>query len=805
MILYIAALLGCLLILTFPGAKGFYKTIKVDTDTLKIDDSSYQLSLPIDRRVFNPESILVVEDGTLLIRAYSDDARYRQEGTFYLNEGTGNEILVSFLPSENIKNPLNQRNFYILIKPNILSGNSIGQVVIVLMAGIVVILGWLYKKTNSFISHRLVGVGKSKPETPNSSGDLKTSTRPQSSRKSLFRAGVDLVILTYFLIFMEWLFFITMPSFMDNFLLVNKIKIFLATSALVTIIAFFFLIFFFILGRVISKFLPEVGKYFTGIPFAFLASSLCFLLLDNFLNTVFSIGVAGSSAPVRILFSFLFMSLFLFLLFKMSDRYSSRNDPGDLRVLRWLALGFLVISLPPIISRIAEKAEIQASPSLTTEYENPPNIVLISSDGLNASNMSLYGYERDTTPFLRELAETSLIGENNFPNSDHSLGSETSLLTGRFPFITGILFSPDILQGSDRFLHLPGILRNAGYRTVSLGVPYYIDANVVNMNDAFDEINCIENGSNLSKPFYFTGSFEQERYLFFQIKKRIVERLLHIFYLRDIKSAISTVNDVSGYTVSDQARLQCLRSYLAEAKRTGQPIFVHMHQMGTHGPMFETSIQRFSHGEKQEQNWMTDFYDDSIINFDSDISTLVEYLKSLGMYQNTIIGIYTDHGTEWTNTRRLPLLIHFPGNQNTGRIHENTQNLDITPTILDYLGMEIPEWMDGSSLLSPLPQNRIIFSVDTIEPVQVSGLWTMPKNTNILPFRQIETMKAIQCQKVTSINLESFTVQESEVDEHTALCSAATLNTRGEIINKMGELLRRAGYRLPEDWKNLNK
>ena len=65
---------------------------------------------------------------------------------------------------------------------------------------------------------------------------------------------------------------------------------------------------------------------------------------------------------------------------------------------------------------------------------------------------------------------------------------------------------------------------------------------------------------------------------------------------------------------------------------------------------------------------MTDFYDDTIVNFDIELSVLVSKLKSLGIYENTIIVIYSDHGKSWTSTNRLPFIIHFPRDENAGVI-----------------------------------------------------------------------------------------------------------------------------------------
>ena len=105
------------------------------------------------------------------------------------------------------------------------------------------------------------------------------------------------------------------------------------------------------------------------------------------------------------------------------------------------------------------------------------NVILFGTDGLNAADMSVYGYDRDTTPFITNLAQSSLLSQNNFSNAGSSQGSDTATLTGKLPLTTRVLFAPDILQGTDEYQHLPGILKSAGYRTVFLGEKYYDDVN----------------------------------------------------------------------------------------------------------------------------------------------------------------------------------------------------------------------------------------------------------------------------------------------------------------------------------------
>ncbi|MDZ7686293.1 MAG: sulfatase-like hydrolase/transferase [Gammaproteobacteria bacterium] len=93
-----------------------------------------------------------------------------------------------------------------------------------------------------------------------------------------------------------------------------------------------------------------------------------------------------------------------------------------------------------------------------------PNILILLSDGINAKNMSIYGYERDTTPFLRTYLEKHphTLVENAFGHTPKSSGSVTSILTGKLPITTGVFYRPEVLKGIHAYQHLPGILRSLG-------------------------------------------------------------------------------------------------------------------------------------------------------------------------------------------------------------------------------------------------------------------------------------------------------------------------------------------------------
>ena len=145
--------------------------------------------------------------------------------------------------------------------------------------------------------------------------------------------------------------------------------------------------------------------------------------------------------------------------------------------------------------------------------------------------------------------------------------------------------------------------------------------------------------------------------------------------------------------------------------------------MGTHGGKFTPSEQIFSQGKnvKTQAGWDIDFYDDSIRDFDAGVAQIIDALIELGEYDDTILIIGSDHSQLWGTTRRIPLIIHFPGDQYQQTIQANVQNMDLAPTLLDYLHVQKPTWMAGDSLLSGMPLERPIFGVSMSSDIEIEN------------------------------------------------------------------------------------
>jgi hypothetical protein len=159
---------------------------------------------------------------------------------------------------------------------------------------------------------------------------------------------------------------------------------------------------------------------------------------------------------------------------------------------------------------------------------------------------------------------------------------------------------------------------------------------------------------------------------------------------------------------------------------------------------------------------MPDFYDDAIFDFDQYVQEIFKTLSSAGELDKTIVIIYTDHNIKYQTSQRIPLIIHFPKDEYSGRVENNAQNLDIAPTILDYMGISIPSWMTGYSLIRGEPDStRNIFSATAgrVDP-----------KLGEPPFYQFGTINLVVCNKWYRFNTYNNLLFTGSVKGHTSPC-----------------------------------
>lgn len=620
-------------------------------------------------------------------------------------------------------------------------------------------------------------------------------TKPFLSWKILFYITF---LAAYLYVFNEWLFAITKPYFMNDLGFLRQINIYLSVSGLLTALCFLAL-----LPLVLLSFLPPVNKYtdvliqLGGLLPAMIFAALILIMLDNFTYTVFKWGIVSTDGLVRGVYGLGFLAVVAVCYWRVRQalrRLSKRRTVWGMAPARLLGvlIGVILVSLVPLaISGQNSAAAFSVDNAVVSD--ELPHILLITADGVNATHMSVYGYERDTTPFLRELAESSLVAENAFSNAGNSPGSIVSMYTGKYPATTRVLFPPDILEGPDAHEHLPGLLRTQAYKTVQITVPYYIDAKTLNLIDGFDEIKM--NSAVPSQLLTRFGQYLPSEHALFtdDVIKRAVDRFRHIFWIKKMDNPYLEVAGMHARRV-DIERWVFLRQEIQNAE---QPLFVHVHLMVTHGEDFFPMEQNFSAGQSMEDQkpWEDDFYDDAILDLDRNLGDLVNDLTEQGLIDRTLLIVGSDHGQQWDQLQRVPLMIRFPHEQYKGRIQANAQNMDIAPTILDYIGLEQPAWMRGTSLIAGELEQRPIFGVNDVEKEKdENNIFSVNWDDVSPPFYQFGGMSLIYCQKWYKLNLTDLRWDTGEVQGSTANCSSDVMITDEQAFRWIVDHMKENGF-----------
>jgi len=354
------------------------------------------------------------------------------------------------------------------------------------------------------------------------------------------------------------------------------------------------------------------------------------------------------------------------------------------------------------------------------------------------------------------------------------------MLTGKGPFTDKVYRYPDILSGSDSFEHLPGILRQRGYETVEIGTPFYVDARRLNLLEGFDIVNDESLNAPVSQAIRFFLGNSPSMYFIQTISERVNERLLHIFFIKEMRNPLAEV-DIPAKRISDEQRVDKIIDLLDQADR---PVFIFAHLMDTHGPNFSYEKQVFSAGSSTDQDWDPARYLDSILSFDDHVKRIYDHLAETGQLDNTILVIYTDHGFKYAIRERIPIIIHFPDHANAGTRQNNVQIIDVPPTLLDYLDIPIPAWMLGTSVLhDEAPMDREILAITSSSPKKIAP-----------PFHQIKTVQVIVCHKWYRLDVQANLFESGPVAGHTARCDERILPTNENIRQRILEYLEKYSY-----------
>lgn len=387
---------------------------------------------------------------------------------------------------------------------------------------------------------------------------------------------------------------------------------------------------------------------------------------------------------------------------------------GRLRVVAWI---FIIACLPLALFLFLEPlSRGQAAPIVVNNSKSIfPNIVIIILDAVTPRDTSLYGYPLSTTPTLDRLAPSWIVCENAHSTATNSVVALPAILTGRYPYLDEWYRYGDLVHAEDGWMSLPQILKVLGYETACLTSAY--PPARYHMHTNFDEV--IENEGFFWNFLNFTPFISRAPQESINDFKRIIP--------------------LGRWEVFEDATYKGAKEYFRKKAKEdlAKPFFLYLHTGGAHVPYaggkfsgtflrlgaglldFEEQRRYYGRAYSLDEQPIMDLlrlrYDEAILKTDEQVRHIIDLLKQLNQYENSLIIITADHGQNFAsgyqghNTpllsgaeHNVPLLIKLPRQVQGKRITALASHVDILPTVLDSLGISYPNtWIDGQSILAP--------------------------------------------------------------------------------------------------------
>ncbi len=358
-----------------------------------------------------------------------------------------------------------------------------------------------------------------------------------------------------------------------------------------------------------------------------------------------------------------------------------------------------------------------------------PNLILISLDTVSAGHLSLYGYERDTTPNLRRLARESVWYPHSYSSGDMTLISHASMFTGLRPDAHGAHFGAD--GGAARPLSqdhetLAEILAAQGYRTAAVVANFGFFGVGYGLGQGFQYLDYRSGAPFLAPAPGYSGR---------EILRRPLEAILE-GAVEDSRTRRADSINATAFDLLDRF------------VTAGEPFFLFVNYMDAHWrylppPPFDTlfpgKMDRFSRDRHDEIRYgvlrgdrpiadaerahLISQYDGSIAYLDAQLGLFIDRLRNDDLLDNTLLIITSDHGEAfgrreighgvslYQNQIHVPLLIRFPDSRPARRSDAVVVSGDIFATALDYLEAPLPTDIQGVSLAGADPDaHRMVVS-----------------------------------------------------------------------------------------------
>jgi arylsulfatase A-like enzyme/Tfp pilus assembly protein PilF len=391
------------------------------------------------------------------------------------------------------------------------------------------------------------------------------------------------------------------------------------------------------------------------------------------------------------------------------------------------------------------------------------NVVLITIDTLRADHLPAYGYTKVKTPNLDRIAADGFKFAHAYAHVPLTFPSHACILTGRLPISHGVRDNGGYhLQDSE--LTLAEILKSNGYSTAGFVSAFILDS-AFNIQQGFD--------------FYYDHFDSAE---FQDVDPRSIQR-----------KAEDTVVEAEHW-LDQNAR---------------KKFFAWIHFYDPHDP--------YDPPEPYRSEYASVPYDGEIAYTDAAVGKILSKLEATGQLNRTIVIVTGDHGESlgehnesthgmfiYNATMHVPLFIQLPGEKGK-TIDQVVRHIDLEPTILDLVGIQIPATVNGASLISILDgkekKERFAYGESLYSHLHYG--WAALQGVTSLKYKYIQAPKPefynlekdfSETQNLASQNGSLAGVLKSELQDMISKYASKDLQGPGKIDPDVAEKLRSLGY-----------
>jgi len=328
----------------------------------------------------------------------------------------------------------------------------------------------------------------------------------------------------------------------------------------------------------------------------------------------------------------------------------------------------------------------------STARAERPTLIVISIDCLRADHVGVYGYEKPTTPSIDELAKEAVVFRRASSASSWTIPSHMSMFTGLPPLLHGVSESQDRYWAGTA-------------KRLAPSVPYLAE---IFAREGYETAGAVSSVA-MSQVYGFERGFG-------------VYRLHPANAAEVVDSALDLASRALG-------RDQFLFLHFIDAHWPYLPMVEFREYAREFLDRFPPRPQDISDltrrlsgkAEKarpEDADFALSLYDAAIAHVDRELGRFFRELRSLGLYEDSLILLTSDHGESfhdhrtWGHGRNLyqelthvPLIVKWPRSALKGDVQAPVGHVDFFPTLLEEAGIAPPP-NEGVSLRVAFERGR---------------------------------------------------------------------------------------------------